>query len=110
MTPSLIAKHRVKLADIVTNPAFGTFHRVDGLGLFLFTLDGPRWTLSDTHHATVALFRVNAVSGQPFADAGRAPAFADVRLIFVAEIGQSGQDGIGRSEERRVGKECRSRW
>src|ERR1017187_9614203 len=35
---------------------------------------------------------------------------ADLRSAEATTGGNSGDDGIGRSEERRVGKECRSRW
>ena len=34
----------------------------------------------------------------------------DTRVIIIKGAGRAFCAGIGRSEERRVGKECRSRW
>src|SRR5687768_18193998 len=50
-------------------------------------------------------FRLDAYLLEKAANAG-----AEVREGMKVEHAQAGSEGVERSEERRVGKECRARW
>src|SRR5690625_8018701 len=87
--------------------------------LFLFTDPAPTWTYTLSLHDALPIFSVDAVP----------PAMAVGTAVLIVAIYVAGSrsalrrgaadrsaetdlllPGRGRSEERRVGKECRSRW
>src|SRR5687768_18030802 len=51
-----------------------------------------------------------AQRGDQRADFGEREHLIEARAFNVQDLALERQDGLGRSEERRVGKECRSRW
>ena len=65
--------------------------------------------LNDLVKACEEEFGVSAAAGVVVAAAGPAEA-AEEKTEFDVELTEVGAEKVKRSEERRVGKECRSRW
>src|SRR2546430_5024886 len=75
--------------------------------VFFFQAEGGIRDLTVTGVQTCAL-PISAVIHRPW---GELPAdLLTGDLLFSTDSSSSADDGGGRSEERRVGKECRSRW
>ena len=74
--------------------------------------NGHQYQIETVRHLTGADFVIVAMSGD-FLQRG-VPAIADkytrTRMALSRNLFKAGIFQTGRSEERRVGKECRSRW
>ena len=62
----------------------------------LFTVNGFRRTFPLADEACRAQLRIDPVSDEILTDLGRAAFFLDVGLVFVPEISEGGENGIGK--------------
>src|SRR3712207_4336901 len=108
---SAITKARVRLGSAPLQELFERVARPFALpdtpgawygGRRLVSLDGTTIDLPDTPDLEERFGRPTASRGQS--------GFPQLRLLTLTETGTHALFAVARSEERRVGKECRSRW
>ena len=102
MAPSLFLLDGAEFALLHAGAALEALGRVDGVRIAHRTADGICRADSCTQRAALALIGIDAILQQRFADAGRALLIHDMRDIFVAEIAQRGEDGVGSSLPQRA--------
>ena len=72
-------------------------------------IGGSRGVVPPDHTARCLVMGVVNVTPDSFSDGGQWYG-ADAAIAHGLELAAQGADIVDRSEERRVGKECRSRW
>ena len=93
--PLLLHGNGVKLTGIEADAALDAFF-LENLVNYLFrALDGFRRTLDAAQLAAIAVGFVYPVSDQGLADLGRAFLVPDVGLIFIPEVPDGGEHGVG---------------
>src|ERR1019366_2839915 len=91
----LYANNGFELAGVGADAALDAKRLVDRMHLFLLAGNGVNRTLSRAGGAALALGWVDAGLGQRFALAAGAMLVKDVGVVFLAEVGQCGEDRVG---------------
>ena len=97
-----------KALDLEHNPAvidfFGSFDTKSHFTIVVFLLIGTLITCIVQSSAAVMAITILLCS------TGVLPIYLGIALVMGENIGTTATANLARSEERRVGKECRSRW
>ena len=78
------------------------------LSVLLLVIAVLFWYRYNNEHTTFEI--VDDLGGNIFPSAILSVAVSDTQIVVPADTAYLGNPKSGRSEERRVGKECRSRW
>ena len=97
--------YRVEFARFITDGAFDALFLVNGVQFLFLARDSFLWASPETDVAAVAVFFIYLVVEELLADTARALLVVNVRFIFVATVGQGGENWIrGGSSQGAQGK------